>query len=802
MLEQPTQQRLAEYLTVGEAANFLGVSPWTLRNWDKAGRLKAIRHPKNGYRIYRQQDLEAVLDPGDVFAPTGNRPSSIDWSKMGEREHFVQFYEDDAFLEDSVASYVGTGLENNEGAVVIATREHRVAIAKKLKARGIDLNEARARGQYVALDAAETLDRFMVNGMPDPQLFMQVAGRVLRQVLEGRKRARAFGEMVAILWNEGNKAAAIRLEQLWNELARVHSFALFCAYPMSAFEGDGQADPLKEVCTCHTRVIPAESYASLSRPEDRLAAITLLQQKAQSLSAEIEHRKEVEKALVQRERELSDFFENAMEGIHQVGADGVVLWANRAELNMLGYERDEYVGHHISEFHVDQPVIEEILRNLRAGQSLLDQPARLRCKDGSIKDVLINTNAYFEDGEFIHTRCFTRDVTARMKVEEELRAAKAAAEEANRAKDRFLAVLSHELRTPLTPVLMTTAMMESEPGLSPRVREDLAMIRRNIALETQLIDDLLDLSRVTNGKMVLHKRDLDVHPLVRNVLEMVSADASGKQIQIELELNAKRDRVHGDSARLHQVIWNLLKNAIKFTPENGRVCIRSRNECGGRLTIEVQDTGIGIERADLPTIFNAFEQGEEGVARRFGGLGLGLAISKTVVEMHQGTITAQSEGRGSGALFTVGLTTITAADQPAQAAHPARCASEAQPIRILLVDDHVDTLKVLRRILESDGHSITSATSVREAARAAGTGSFDLLISDIGLPDGTGMDVVRSVRASHPKVPAIAMTGFGMEQDIRKSEEAGFTMHLTKPVDVNSLEAAIRVLTSGASSSI
>jgi len=283
---------------------------------------------------------------------------------------------------------------------------------------------------------------------------------------------------------------------------------------------------------------------------------------------------------------------------------------------------------------------------------------------------------------------------------------------------------------------------------------------------------------------------------------MVSADACAKQIQIELELSAKRDRVHGDSARLNQVIWNLLKNAIKFTPENGRVSIRTRNECGGRLSIEVQDTGIGIEPVDLPTIFNAFEQGEEGVARRFGGLGLGLAISKTVVEMHQGTITAQSEGRGSGALFTVGLATIAPADRPAEAAHPARCASETQPIRILLVDDHVDTLKVLRRILESDGHSVTSATSVREATRAAGTGSFDLLISDIGLPDGTGMDVVRSVRESHPKVPAIAMTGFGMEQDIRRSEEAGFTMHLTKPVDVNSLEAAIRVLTSGASSSV
>src|SRR5215204_5879990 len=160
MVEQRTQQRLAEYLTVGEAADFLGVSPWTLRNWDKAGRLRAVRHPKNGYRIYRQQDLEAVLDPANVFAPTGRPQTSIDWSKMGEREHFVQFYEDDAYLENAVVGYIAAGLENGEGAVVIATREHRVAIAKKLKARGIDLVKARADGQYVAADAAETLSRF------------------------------------------------------------------------------------------------------------------------------------------------------------------------------------------------------------------------------------------------------------------------------------------------------------------------------------------------------------------------------------------------------------------------------------------------------------------------------------------------------------------------------------------------------------------------------------------------------------------------------------------------------------------
>jgi CheY-like chemotaxis protein len=435
-----------------------------------------------------------------------------------------------------------------------------------------------------------------------------------------------------------------------------------------------------------------------------------------------------------------------------------------------------------------------MLSKLLSGESLIDYPARLRCKDGSIKDVLINSNAYFEDGEFIHTRCFTRDVTARLKAETELLHAKAAAEEASRAKDQFLAVLSHELRTPLTPVLMSTTAMEMTPGLPPQLREDLAMIRRNITLETQLIDDLLDLSRVMNGKMALHKSDLDVHRLVREVVEMVASEAAARLIEVKLDLRAQHDRVHADSARLHQVIWNLLKNAIKFTPERGNITISTRN-VDQRLVIEVKDSGIGIDPEILPSIFKAFEQGE---ARRFGGLGLGLAISKTVVDMHDGRLSACSDGRGKGSCFTVELATVKRAIRPAQTpdADPG-ADDENRPLRILLVDDHADTLKVMRRILERSGHAVTPASNVAEARTAAALSNIDLLISDIGLPDGTGLDVIASVRQHHPHVPAIAMTGFGMEQDIRNSEDAGFSTHLTKPVDINSLESTIRRLTPG-----
>jgi CheY-like chemotaxis protein len=322
------------------------------------------------------------------------------------------------------------------------------------------------------------------------------------------------------------------------------------------------------------------------------------------------------------------------------------------------------------------------------------------------------------------------------------------------------------------------------------LQKELSMIRRNIALETRLIDDLLDLSRVVNGKMTLYKQEIDVHPLILNVVEMVSADSQQKQLQVNLELDAKHDRMKADSARLHQVLWNLLNNAIKFTPEKGTITVRTRNDGTMRLLIEVQDSGIGIEPAGLPSIFNAFDQGQHGANRAFGGLGLGLAISKAVVDMHEGKIFVTSEGAGRGACFSLELPTL-AVREPMIHANPATSRGgngQTRSLRILLVDDHPDTLLVLQRLLQAKGHAVTIAGSVAEAVREADKNRFDILISDIGLPDGTGLDLMRQIRLRYPKLPGIALTGFGMEQDVRNSEEAGFQVHLTKPLDLKQLE--------------
>lgn len=326
-------------------------------------------------------------------------------------DHFVQFYECGQTLERSVCQFVSDGLISGESCIVIATAAHREGIERRLVANGIDVQRAEQLGTYCALDAAETLSMFMAGGSPDPQAFRIVIGEVIRKAGAEGRPVRAFGEMVAILWSEGNGAAAIRLEELWNELARTYTFRLMCGYPMAGFGLHSHDSDFADICDCHSRVIPAESFSAITVPDDQSREIAILQQKAIALEAEIAHRKEVEKVLARRERDLADFLESAVECLHTVGPDGTILWANQAELELLGYVYDQYIGHHIGEFHADRDVVDDMLARLLKGETLTNYPARLRCKDGSIKQVHVNSNAYFEDGRFVHTRCFTHDVT-------------------------------------------------------------------------------------------------------------------------------------------------------------------------------------------------------------------------------------------------------------------------------------------------------------------------------------------------------------------------------------------------------
>jgi len=387
-------------------------------------------------------------------------------------------------------------------------------------------------------------------------------------------------------------------------------------------------------------------------------------------------------------------------------------------------------------------------------------------------------------------------IAERNRAQTALEQQKEAVEGANRTKDNFLAMLSHELRTPLTPVIAALDALESEISPSDIAKCSLSMIRRNVELESQLIDDLLDLTRIAKDKLQLRFGSIDANEIVANVVEICRAEAQDRCLNLRINLRAGAHHILADSAKFQQIIWNLVKNAIKFTGENGDIMISTTNPEPQTLVITVKDTGIGIEPEIMNRIFDPFEQGEQALQRRYGGLGLGLAISKSLTQAQGGTLTVQSEGRDRGSTFVLTMKTVS---PPARVVKFTAPAPETRPLRILLVDDHVDTCTALERLLVRRGHLVAAAHNVRSAMEASARSSFDLLISDIALPDGTGIELMSYLRAiSH--IPGIAISGFGMNGDIEKSFEAGFAEHLVKPVKMESLEAAIdRVVSQNAS---
>jgi PAS domain S-box-containing protein len=381
-----------------------------------------------------------------------------------------------------------------------------------------------------------------------------------------------------------------------------------------------------------------------------------------------------------------------------------------------------------------------------------------------------------------------RDVTERKRAEENLEAAKTAAEEANNAKDAFLASLSHELRTPLMPAMISASYLAEHEGLSPEFREEVTTIWRNVQLEAQLIDDLLDVTRITQGKIEVHHEVADVHRLVQSAVEIVKSDIVKKEIELAIDLDATEHHMWADPVRIQQVFWNLINNAVKFTPAKGRIAIRSFND-GKQFVFEISDTGIGIESELLASIFEPFHQGGRSITRKFGGLGLGLTISKTLLDLHGGTITVESAGKNQGTTFRVGLQLLR---EPVVA--PSDLSSggviSAKKLRLLFVDDHADTRRVLSRLLTKSGHEVITADSAQKALEILDGQRFDALISDIGLPGTSGYDLMREV-IKRQSLKGIALSGLGMDEDVRRSRDAGFDYHLTKPINFRDLRSIL-----------
>ncbi len=381
---------------------------------------------------------------------------------------------------------------------------------------------------------------------------------------------------------------------------------------------------------------------------------------------------------------------------------------------------------------------------------------------------------------------------------EELKTARSAAERANQAKDDFLATLSHELRTPLTPVLLAAAVLREDARLPPDVRAQLGMMERNITLEAHLIDDLLDVTKIAHGKINLQRESCDAHALIGLAIEIVREDARTKGVTIERAFHARQSGLVVDPARFQQVIWNLLRNSVKFTPPGGKVTVRTGDlpatDGLSWLKIEVVDTGVGLAAEDLEKIFQPFDQGSLARNHRFGGVGLGLAIARAIVDLHGGRISAHSAGPDCGATFVVEFPGAVEAS-PAMVAPPLQPgARSTQPLRLLVVDDDESTLDILARLLRRDAHHVALAATVAEALAQANLEPFDLVISDLGLPDGTGLELMAQLRAAHG-LRGIALSGYGTEADVARSRAAGFATHLVKPIQMPELRRVIVSLT-------
>ena len=505
-------------------------------------------------------------------------------------------------------------------------------------------------------------------------------------------------------------------------------------------------------------------------------------------------------------------FESARDGILILdAANRKITDVNPFMVEFLGYSHDEFLGKELWEIGLfkDKDESQAAFRELQESGYIRYEDMPLETRGGVRREVEFISNVYRENGYHV-IQCNIRDITERKHLEAEreqllarAQAAQTEAERANQLKDEFLATLSHELRTPLT-ALVGWAEMLGNPKLDPvTTLRAIEVIRRNARMQVQMIDDLLDVSRIITGKLRLSVHPVDLGTIIIAAVDGMRPAAEAKEIRLQLQLDSPAGQVSGDPDRLQQVAWNLISNAIKFTPRGERVIVRLER-VESHIEFTVSDTGKGIAPEFLPHVFDRFRQADATPTRAHGGLGLGLAIVRQLVELHGGTVRVDSAGEGQGSTFTVSLPLVAvrgtaddaeAAQRQAFTLPEFDCPPQLGGLRVLAVDDEAETLELLQVILEGCGARVRTANSAAAALAAMTEEAFDVLISDIGMPEEDGYSFIAQVRALDRerggKIPAAALTAYASEEDRIRTLRSGFQIHVPKPVSPSELVAVV-----------
>jgi PAS domain S-box-containing protein len=721
------------------------------------------------------------MEPTDVSAlDLSLSPPTAEWGEPDGSAHVVQFYDNETFLLDAIGRFIGPALGAGEACLIIATAPHQAQIAEQLAARGFDLSALSERGRYVTLDAAETLSRFMVDGWPDEKRFVEVVGATVTQAVAAGQvpHVHAFGEMVALLCAEGRPEAAIRLEALWNDLAKTLSFSLLCAYPLGAFRGKAHGATLLRICGAHSRAFPSEG---LNGHEDRLGFIVGSSPKVEAINTQGMGR-------VIAQARLAAIVENSDDAIVSKSLDGIITSWNPAAERMFGWTSAEVLGRHITLIIPRDRRAEEdeALSRIRRGE-MLDHFDTVRItKDGRFLNISLTISPIRDsEGRIVGASKIARDVTEKKRLEAELSEKLLELADGDRRKDEVLAMLGHELRNPLSAVRNAVVTARLDPSRRDRA---LDIAYRQTDQLARLVDDLLDVARITRGRMTLRMETVRLAGVVERAVETTRDLVEARAHLLTLALPDESLHVNGDPSRLEQVVVNLITNAAKYTEPGGRIEVMAQRE-GEQAVLRVRDNGVGIAPEMLPRVFDLFAQAHRGPARVEGGLGIGLTVVQRLVELHGGRAEVTSEGLGRGSEFRLSFPCVPVADANAV---PARSAGEGPggPVRVLVVDDNADVAEGLMMLLELLGHRVRVAHDGMAALEAVRVNVPDLMLVDIGLPGMDGYELARNVRRDSrlKGVVLVALTGYGRDEDKRKAIEAGFDDHLVKPLTVETFQ--------------